>query len=231
MAYFTKDFISFFKALENNNNSTWLSENRKVYDTAVRKPFEEFVEELIIRLALEEPSMAAELSDTLFRLKKEERVGGKDKPFRESMSACIGKHGRFDRTVPHLYIECDTDGVLLTMGVQSFDKQALENFRQFLISDFKALKYIQSRAIFVETFGRIHADRFQHLPEEWKSYGGAVPWLHSKNMYIQKVFPKEILLSHNLTDIIMEHFYIGLDFLNLLKSAMKKQQRAVVSAA
>jgi uncharacterized protein (TIGR02453 family) len=229
MAYFTKDFITFFETLAENNNTAWLSENRKVYDTAVRKPFEEFVEELIIRLTLEIPSMSAELSDTLFRLKKEERVGLKEKPFRESMSACISKQGRFDRTVPHLYIECDADGILLTIGVQSFDNQSLENFRAFLIHDFKALKYIQSRTVFVETFGRIHADRFQRLPEDWKNYGGAVPWMYSKNMYIQKVFSKEMLLSDNLTDVIMEHFYIGLDFLHFLKNAMKKQQRAAAA--
>lgn len=231
MAYFTKDFISFFEALSEHNNSSWLSENRKLYDTVVRKPFDEFVEELIIRLALEEPSMAVELSDTLYRFKKEQRTGIDLRPFRENMAACIGKHGRFDRSVPHLYIECSAERILLTIGVQSFGNQALECFRERLIHDFKALKYIQSRSAFVENFGRIHADRFQVLPEHWKDYSGAVPWMHSKNMYIQKIFPTEILLADNLTDIIMEHFYVGLDFFNFMKNAMKKQQRIAATTA
>jgi uncharacterized protein (TIGR02453 family) len=224
MSYFNPQFIYFFEDLAQNNCTSWFAEQKKRFEFEVKKPFEEFIQELILRIALEDASMQTELSDTIIRIKREERVGNFKKPYNEFMAACIGKHGRFDISVPTFYIECSAEGILLKIGVQRFENQALENFRRALIRDFKTLKYIQSRPTFVERFGRIHAERFQSLPDEWKTYAGAVPWLFSKNMTIECRLPAKMLLDPDLGGIIMEHYYAALDFLVFLKQAMQKQQ-------
>ncbi len=224
MSYFNIQFIRFFEELAENNNSTWFAAQRKRFEFEVKKPFEEFAEELIMRVALEDPSMKTELSDALVRIKREERIGNFKKPYHESMVVYIGKHGRFDLRVPTIRVECSAEGVLLTIGIQSFENQALDNFRCTLTKDFKALKYIQSRPSFVEKFGRIRAERFQILPDEWKHFAGAVPWLFSKNMTVETRFSAETLLDPDLAGIIMEHYYCALDFLDFLKNATQKQK-------
>ena len=47
MSYFNPTFLQFFKELSKNNNTTWFNENRKTYESEVKKPFADFVEEMI----------------------------------------------------------------------------------------------------------------------------------------------------------------------------------------
>ena len=37
--YFSPDFLQFFKELAANNHKEWFDENRKRYETVVKKPF------------------------------------------------------------------------------------------------------------------------------------------------------------------------------------------------
>jgi len=50
MAYFTKDFIDFFKELSANNKKEWFDSNRQRYEKSVKQPFAEFVQEMIDRI-------------------------------------------------------------------------------------------------------------------------------------------------------------------------------------
>lgn len=223
MSYFTPDFIHFFEDLANNNCTSWLAENRNRFEFAVKKPFEEFAEELIMRVALEDAAMQTDLGDAIYRIKRDEFSTKSKGAYNEYMAVCIGKNGRFDRSSPSLYVECSPKGVYISIGIQEFDKQGLENFRAALTQDFKALKFIQTRPSFVEKFGRIHAERFHTLPEHWRTFAGAVPWLYSRSMYIEAQLPPEILLDPDLGGIIMEYFYNALDFINFLKNSIQKK--------
>jgi uncharacterized protein (TIGR02453 family) len=223
MSYFTVDFIRFFEDLAENNCSLWLSENRNRFEFAVKKPFEEFAEELIMRVALEDASMQTNIGDAVYRLKREEFSTKNRKLYHEQMAVCIGKNGRFDRSSPAMYVACSANGVYINIGIQEFDSQGLECFRNTLTHDFKALKFIQSRQHFIEKFGRIHAERFHTLPEQWRTFAGAVPWLYSRSMYIEAQLPTATLLDPDLGGIIMEYFYNALDFINFLKNAIQKK--------
>lgn len=223
MSYFSPDFIHFFEDLAANNCNTWLAENRHRFEFVVKKPFEEFAEELIMRVALEDTSMQTEMGDAVYRLKRDEFSAKSKSMYNEYMAVCIGKNGRFDRSTPSLYVECSPKGVYINIGIQEFEKQGLENFRTSLTQDFKALKFIQSRPAFVEKFGRIHAERFHILPEHWRNFAGAVPWLYSRSMYIEAQLPPEALFDPDLGGIIMEYFYNALDFINFLKDSIQKK--------
>ena len=45
MAYFTQDYIDFFKELEKNNERDWFHANKKRYEKSVKIPFAKFINE------------------------------------------------------------------------------------------------------------------------------------------------------------------------------------------
>lgn len=43
MQYFTEDFVTFFKDLGKNNHKEWFHDNKKRYETSIKKPFEPLI--------------------------------------------------------------------------------------------------------------------------------------------------------------------------------------------
>ena len=55
MVYFTEEYNNFFKSLAANNYREWFHEHKSVYESAVKKPFEKFISDLIAEIAKYEP--------------------------------------------------------------------------------------------------------------------------------------------------------------------------------
>lgn len=48
MAFFTQDFIDFFKELSTNNKKEWFDSNRKRYEKTVKQPFAKLKGKLLL---------------------------------------------------------------------------------------------------------------------------------------------------------------------------------------
>ena len=60
MSSCSKDYVAFLRSLARNNNREWFHANKKRYETSVKEPFHDFVEEMIHRVgALDSPRAAA----------------------------------------------------------------------------------------------------------------------------------------------------------------------------
>ncbi len=50
MPYFTNDFLDFFTELSKHNNREWFNKNKERYELSVKKPFENFIKEMIHKI-------------------------------------------------------------------------------------------------------------------------------------------------------------------------------------
>lgn len=71
MKYFNPTFLNFFKELSKNNTTKWFNENRKIYENEVKKPFADFVEEMITRIQKYEPEVQIKPSEAISRVNKD----------------------------------------------------------------------------------------------------------------------------------------------------------------
>ena len=67
------EFNQFFKELAANNHKDWFDLNRKRYETHVKKPFEDFVEQLIEAVQKEDKSLNPKPKDCIFRINRDIR--------------------------------------------------------------------------------------------------------------------------------------------------------------
>ena len=100
MAYFTKDFIDFFKELAANNKKEWFDSNRQRYEKSVKQPFAEFVQEMIDRIQPDGPAVYISTKDAIFRINRDIRFSNDKTPYKTYMAALVSAKGKKDKGTP-----------------------------------------------------------------------------------------------------------------------------------
>jgi uncharacterized protein (TIGR02453 family) len=106
MSYFNPAFIKFFKDLSQHNTTEWFNEHRKVYEKEVKKPFAEFVDEMIKRINKYEPEINIKASDAIMRINKDIRFSKDKTPYNTYVAANISAYGKKDKSYPGFYFQC-----------------------------------------------------------------------------------------------------------------------------
>ena len=155
MAYFTPDFLQFFKELAANNNKDWFNENKKRYEREVKKAFELFITDMISRLAKDDKAIQIQAKDAIFRIYRDIRFSKDKTPYKIQASAIITPGGRKDMLTPGLYIELTPEHARAYSGVYMPDKESLYRIRTYISTHGDELRKLLRDKDFVNRFGEI----------------------------------------------------------------------------
>ena len=133
MNYFSSEFNDFFKGLAPNNHKEWFHDNKKIYERAVKKPFDLFLTDLIRNIREKyDPSLDVEVKNVKFRINRDIRFSKDKSPYKMHVSAAISKAGRKDTQLPGLYLQIGVGEIWLGGGIYKPDKQNLSKIRQYI---------------------------------------------------------------------------------------------------
>ncbi|MEM7107699.1 MAG: DUF2461 domain-containing protein [Bacteroidota bacterium] len=135
MSYFTKNFIQFFTDLEKSNQKEWFAENRKRYETAVKKPLYSFVNEMIGRINAKDTEVQIQAKDAVTRINRDIRFSPDKTPYNTHMGAVISSAGRKDKSVPGVFLRLDTSGIHVFGGAHGISTQQIAKVRIAIAED------------------------------------------------------------------------------------------------
>ena len=95
---FTAETLRFFKQLAAHNNKEWFEAHRDDYETNVRAPMRELVEELDVRFARFAPEIGGDPKRSMFRINRDIRFS-KDKSPYKTNAGCWFHHRSASRKV------------------------------------------------------------------------------------------------------------------------------------
>ena len=208
MAYFNKDFISFFKELNLNNDREWFTANKKRYEKDVKQPFHHFVDDLIGRVNAMDPEIVLEPKDAIFRIYRDIRFSKDKTPYKTQTSALIARGGRKNMTDPGLYIQFGADDARIYSGLYMLEKNDLLNVRRHIAAFPEELDALQKEKEFVRVFSEIRGDKNKVLPAEFRAEVATQPLIANKNFYYFAKYEPEFILKEDLIDIIIDHYQI-----------------------
>lgn len=206
MAYFSDDFRQFFRDLEANNEREWFLENKKRYEKVVKKPFQDFVQEMIARMRIEDEAIAIAPKDAIFRINRDVRFSADKSPYKTHMAAVISPMGRKDHTHPGLYFQFGGDKVMLAGGAYELDKNRLLQVRQYIVDhDDEFVQAINDRK-FVSSWGEIRGPKNKILPREFRAAAEAQPLLFNKAFYYSVEPDASIITADDLAEQLMNYY-------------------------
>lgn len=95
---FSTASLGFFKQLKANNNKPWFEAHRDIYESDVRTPMRELIEELDSRMAAFAPEIGGEPKRSMFRINRNIRFS-KDKSPYKTNAGCWFHHRAASRKV------------------------------------------------------------------------------------------------------------------------------------
>jgi uncharacterized protein (TIGR02453 family) len=205
MAYFTNDFLEFFKELAGNNNKDWFDMNRKRYEKEIKDPFKKLVLDLIEAVDSIEGDIKIEPKNCIFRINRDVRFSKDKTPYKTKVSAIVSKGGKKDHKNPGVYIELGPEHFRIYGGIYKLDKDDLLAVREYITENQSAFKKAINNKDFVSNYGEIHGEKNKILPKHIKEFGEEIPLLYNKNWYFYSTLAPETILKEDLIDIILDH--------------------------
>lgn len=221
MAHFSKDFNQFFIELAANNHKDWFDENRKRYEQNVKKPFENFVVDLISALAKAEPEMNVDPKKAIFRINRDIRFSKDKTPYKLNRSAAISKMGKKNGGYPGIYVQLGPESVVIAGGAYQPDKEQLNAIRLAIMENPKKFRRTIESAEFKKVHGELKGEENKRLPNKDMMEAAAdEPMLLKKQFYYWVEFKPEMVTDENLIPFIVEKHRASIAFRDFLKEAL-----------
>ncbi|MEX0967705.1 MAG: DUF2461 domain-containing protein [Bacteroidia bacterium] len=220
MSYFSKDFIAFFLELEKNNHKAWFDENRKRYETSVKKPFQSFVQEMIKRIQAVDPEIQLEPKNAIFRINRDIRFSQDKSLYKTHMAAIISPQGRKDHQHPGLYFQFGGEKAWIGGGAYQLEKDTLQKLREHIATHPGKLEKLSNQKEFKAKFGELKGEKNKVLPKEFKDAAQEQPLLFNKQFYYMVETDADIILKPNLPEIMMDYYMTAKPVNDYLKEAM-----------
>ena len=216
------DFISFFRDLQKNNYREWFQENKKRYETHVKKPFYGLVQELINRVREEEPDMDLEVKNAVFRINRDIRFSKDKSPYKTHVGAVISPGGRKDMNIPGMYLHLEVGNTMIGGGAYKPTKENLQKIREAIAREPEKFMKLLNDKKFVRYFPQgIEGDRNKVLPKEFKEVAEKYPILYQKDYFFMARYPEsEVLVRDDFPDFFMEHYHAAKPVNEFLRNAI-----------
>ncbi|MFM7005696.1 MAG: DUF2461 domain-containing protein [Flavobacteriales bacterium] len=210
MAFFTEDYLAFFKELAANNHKDWFDANRKRYETSVKEPFKAFTQHLIDQLAKKEPIFKdLKASDCIFRINRDIRFSKDKTPYKTMCSAVIWPNGKKSSSIHGIYFELSPEHVRAYGGVYEIEKDDLYALREGIASNLTEFQKRYNQKEFKALFGKIHGDRNKKIDKDFQEAAAKEPLLFNKQFYFYSTFEAERLLDPALDDLLLKCYEVG----------------------
>jgi uncharacterized protein (TIGR02453 family) len=218
MAYFTKDFINFYKELEQNNHKEWFDENRKRYEKVVKTPFRKFLADLILEVQKFDPEIMIEPKNAVFRINRDIRFSKDKRPYKTNAAAVISRINKKEE-FPAYYVNIDLSGLMVGGGMYSLSTDTLNKVRQEILYSDKEFEEIIT-GDFKKEFGEIKGEQNKILKPPYKEASEKLPILFNKQFYFMKNLPLETIYKDNLPEILAEKMQAALALNQFLRRAI-----------
>lgn len=221
MNHFSQDFIRFFKELEKNNNKEWFDQNRKRYENSVKKPFYNFIDELIEQIHDDDPSVQLQPKDAVLRINRDIRFSKDKTPYHTYVAAIISAGGKKDKSVPGVYIQLNAKEIRFYGGAHMIDKDQLLAIRTYISENLKDFNSIINDPRFTKRFGTIHGSQHKRIHPEFKEIADKQPLIANKNFYYYSILDGKEIVQDNLVNQIMDLYFAANPVKNFFIKALQ----------
>lgn len=216
MAWFTSEYEAFFKELQDNNNREWFNENKPRYEKYVKKPFYQFVTDMIERMKLIDSKCQIEAKDAVFRIYRDIRFSKDKTPYKTQMSAIIGQGGRKGMAENGIYLEIGNSHLRVYGGVYQPNKDQLQAIRQEILYNTEEFQKVLGGKAFKQWFGEIKGEKNKRLAPEFSEIQESQPLIANKQFYYFSDLNPQLLYSDKLIDTFFEAYNASAEVRNFL---------------
>lgn len=223
---FTPQSLRFLRALKRNNRRDWFQAHREEYETAVRAPMRELVENVDVELARIAPELVGHPTRSVFRIHRDIRFSADKSPYKTHAAAWF-YHRDADKTVGSggggagLYFHLEPGSSLIAGGVWMPPRESLARIRAALVRHPDAFMRIVRAPAFRRRFGTLSEERMLvRLPRGYPPDSPAAPWLRYQSFTASRALADADVQRRDLARRLARDYAVLLDLVRWLNTAL-----------
>ena len=114
---FTEDSLAFLRGLKDHNDREWFRSHKPQYETHIRRPMVETIEQLAIDLRGFAPELVATPKRSMYRIYRDTRFSTDKSPFKNQVAAMFPHRALTKHGGAGLYFHIAHDHVMIGGGV------------------------------------------------------------------------------------------------------------------
>ena len=217
MAIITKDTFQFLNQIKLNNNKPWFEKNRSAYEKA-RAEYLAFVTKLLQGIRKIEAIPEKEAAKYVQRIYRDIRFSKDKTPYKSHFSSIIERGPENKKCGVYLHIQPGNSR--MGAGVWDPSPEILKMIRQEIDYNSAGLKKITNTKDFLKHFGKISGAKLSRPPKGYEADNPNIELLKHKQLYVQRSFEDDLVLSGDLIPEILKSYKAMLPFLNFFDVVM-----------
>ncbi|MBI1266163.1 MAG: TIGR02453 family protein [Cryomorphaceae bacterium] len=205
MNYFTQNSIDFFNELEKNNSKEWFDENRKRFETSIRKPMLNLVEDVIKEMKKHDSEFDQDAKKCLGRINRDIRFSDDKTPYNTHFFANISK-GTKENPIAGIAFRIGGQDFGIMSGYYQPSKEKHADIREKIIDNLPEFQLLKSDKAFVEKFDTIQGVAYKRIPPELQYTFEKEVLIANKQFYYVAEKDKKFVLSENLKEHIIPYW-------------------------
>jgi uncharacterized protein (TIGR02453 family) len=217
MSSISKDTFLFLHQLKVNNNKPWFEKNRARYEKS-RAEYLNFISSLLTGIHKIESIPEKEPVKYIQRIYRDIRFSKDKTPYKSHFSSIIDR-GPENRNCP-VYLQIQPGRSMMGGGLWDPSAETLKKVRQEIDYNSMGLKKVVHAKLFLQYFGKISGAKLVRPPKGYDADHASLEFLKFKQLYVQRFFDDDLVLSSHLVPEILKTYKAALPFFSFFDIAM-----------
>ncbi len=217
----TNEFFNFLAKLESNNSKEWFDQNRKEYESTVKKPFEDFSMALGIEIGKFDEEIHGDFKKNIFRINRDIRFAKDKTPYKTNRSVAYSLQGKKDHEDPGYYIELGINKCYVSGGAWCPAPDKLHKIRTEIYYNTVDFNKLITETTFKKTFTDIKGEKVKRLPKDLAEWAKESAYIYYKSFYFIHEFDLDWSFKPNFVQKIAKICQTGYGVNQFLRTAMR----------
>jgi uncharacterized protein (TIGR02453 family) len=199
---FSPKALSFLRALKRNNDREWFKARKDQYESLVRAPMVDVIEQLAVDFKTFAPGLVASPRVSLYRIYRDTRFSENKAPLKTHVAAVFPARGLAKHQGAGLYFEISPLGTWAGGGMYAPESTQLQAVREHIAANVRRFRSIVEAPAFRRAVGSLAGERLQRVPRGFPRDHEAAEFLKHRQFLAGREFPATFACS--------PRFYSGL---------------------
>lgn len=220
--YFTAQGMSFLRQIEKNNNRDWFHENKSDYESLVRIPALNFIDDMANDLAHLSPhflALAKKVGGSLMRVHRDVRFSRDKSPYKTNIGIQFRHEMGKDVHAPGFYLHIEPGDCFIGVGIWRPDSSALGKIRDAIVEHDKNWLYAINDKSFKKNF-KLSGESLKNGPRGYDRNHVLIEDLKRKDFIAISQVDDNVALSKNFKQQVIKRFTEAEPYMQFLCKAL-----------
>ena len=220
--YFTAEGMSFLNKLEKNNNRDWFHEHKSDYESLIRTPALNFIDDMENDLAHQSPhflAVAKKVGGSLMRVHRDVRFGRDKSPYKTNIGIQFRHEMGKDVHAPGFYLHVEPGDCFIGVGIWRPDSTALGKIRDAIIERDKYWLTAINDKKFKKNF-ELSGESLKTAPRGYDKEHPLITDLRRKDFIAISHVDDKTVLSKNFKQHVVKRFSEAESYMQFLCKAL-----------